>query len=266
MHKPDYGIDFPGLVRFFFIAGIVSLAAVIAVTMVDVTWVTVKNGLSLLAAAVSVYLLGMGVFMVYYSRKLKLHDRDLILDLHTWSGSEKVLDVGCGRGLLLIGAAKRLTTGTALGIDVWRAEDQGSNSPEATIENAVVEGVCARIEVKTADMRQIPSGDNSFDVIVSNWTVHSLDATRDRRTALTEMVRVLRPGGTLLIADIVNQDEYFKFLVEHGMKDVQRHSNAARDAVLNALTFGSFAPFVVSARKNSCSKRATSFFSHPARK
>ena len=37
------------------------------------------------------------------------------------TGDEKVLDVGCGRGLLLIGAAKRLKSGKATGIDVWDA-------------------------------------------------------------------------------------------------------------------------------------------------
>ena len=71
MHKPYYGIDAPGLVRFFFIAGIVSLAVAVASTIVDFPWVTIKNGLSILAAVASEYLLGMGVFMVYYSRKLK---------------------------------------------------------------------------------------------------------------------------------------------------------------------------------------------------
>jgi len=40
-----------------------------------------------------------------------------------------VLDVGCGRGLLLIGAARRLTTGKAVGVDIWQAEDRVGNLP-----------------------------------------------------------------------------------------------------------------------------------------
>jgi cyclopropane fatty-acyl-phospholipid synthase-like methyltransferase len=44
-------------------------------------------------------------------------------------GDETVLDVGYGRGLHLIGAAKRLTTGKAPGVDIWQAEDLSGNLP-----------------------------------------------------------------------------------------------------------------------------------------
>ena len=46
-------------------------------------------------------------------------------------GEEKVLDVGCGRGLLAIGAAKRLKAGKVTGIDVWNPEVLSGNSAEA---------------------------------------------------------------------------------------------------------------------------------------
>ncbi len=57
--------------------------------------------------------------MVWSSRVAKLKLRDRLLDSLALKGDEKILDVGCGRGLLLIGAAKRLKTGKATGIDVW---------------------------------------------------------------------------------------------------------------------------------------------------
>ena len=55
------------------------------------------------------------------------------LDLH---GDERILDVGCGRGAVLLMAAQYLTTGRAVGVDLWRSVDQSGNSPEATQHNA----------------------------------------------------------------------------------------------------------------------------------
>jgi len=46
-------------------------------------------------------------------------------------GGEHVFDVGTGRGLLLIGAARRLTSGKGIGIDVWSTKDLSGNSLEA---------------------------------------------------------------------------------------------------------------------------------------
>jgi hypothetical protein len=70
----------------------------------------------------------MGLYMTHGSRIGKMRSREKLLDLaatlRPWSGEEILLDVGCGRGLMLIGAARRLTTGHAVGIDLWRDEDQ----------------------------------------------------------------------------------------------------------------------------------------------
>ena len=71
-------------------------------------------------------------------------------------GCEQVLDVGCGRGLMLIGAAKRLNTGRAIGVDIWKMEDQSQNLPTAALANAKIEFVAERVEVRTADMRGVP--------------------------------------------------------------------------------------------------------------
>jgi len=98
-------------------------------------------------------------------------------------------------------------------------------------------------------MRELPFLENHFDVITSNWAVHNLEAETDRQKALNEIVRVLKPGGIIVLADIVNQAEYAKHLQMCGMEDLQLHNNASRDAVLKAVTFGSFAPSAILARK-----------------
>src|SRR3546814_10778571 len=57
---------------------------------------------------------------------------------------------------MLAGAAQRLLTGRVIGIDIWRSEDQARNSPEATLRNMRLEGVSERVEVRTADARDLP--------------------------------------------------------------------------------------------------------------
>lgn len=247
--RADYGIDAPGLVRMFFALG---SAAVVAALVLGFAlgfgsrWSSGVAGLLALAAA---YLLGMGCFMLYGSKVGKLRRRERLLQLVPWSGSERVLDVGCGRGLMMIGAAKRLTTGRAVGIDLWQAEDQSDNRPEATTHNARVEGVADRIEVQTLDMRALTFADEAFDVIVSHWAVHNLYEPRDRKTALQEMARVLKPGGYLLLADIEHHGEYAAVLRELGLTDVEVIENGLATRLAAAISFGSYRPAAVYARK-----------------
>ena len=82
--------------------------------------------------------------MLMYSKFGKIRIRDVLLDSIPWRGSESVLDVGCGRGLLLIGAAKRLPLGSAVGIDKWVGGALTGNGAEAVLRNAEVEDVVAR--------------------------------------------------------------------------------------------------------------------------
>src|SRR6266487_3801412 len=83
-----------------------------------------------------------------------------------------------------------------------RSADQSGNSAEATRRNAIAEGVADRVELLTADMTALPFEDNSFDVVVSSLAIHNIPGRAGREKALTEAVRVLRPGGRLLIADV----------------------------------------------------------------
>ena len=69
--------------------------------------------------------------MVLSSRVVKIKVSERIIDSMPWRGDEKVLDVGCGRGLFLIGAAKSLTTGKATGVDIWQSEDLSNNTGDA---------------------------------------------------------------------------------------------------------------------------------------
>ena len=247
----DYGLDAPGLARGFFIAG--SVAAIIATAMrlVDFGWPIAAA----LLALVAVYGLGMGSLMVVWSRVIKVRTRETLLDAIDWRGDEVVLDVGCGRGLMLVGAAKRLSSGQAIGIDIWQATDQSANGPAGAIANARAEGVATHVDVRTADMRTLPFADAAFDVVVSHWAVHNLGDAAQRETALGEMVRVLRPAGTIILADIAHRDVYVETLARLGLGSQRVIAPAWRDALLGAVSFGSFRPGAIIARRATPSAR-----------
>jgi ubiquinone/menaquinone biosynthesis C-methylase UbiE len=112
-----------------------------------------------------------------------------------------VLDVGTGRGLLLIGAAKRLTAGHAVGIDIWSTKDLSGNAIERTQANIEMEGVSGKVELRTEDASQMTFPDGSFDVVVSNLCIHNIPKQAGRDQACREFARVLRPGGMAVISD-----------------------------------------------------------------
>jgi len=143
----------------------------------------------------------------------KFRTRDALLNAVPWHGDEQVLDVGCGHGLMLIGAAKRLTTGHATGIDIWQNVDQANNSANATLRNAELEGV--RVDVRDGDARKIPFGDATFDVVVSSLALHNIYNAKEREQALAEIARVLKPGGHAAIFDV--RHGYAPFFERNGV-------------------------------------------------
>jgi arsenite methyltransferase len=240
--QPDYGVDAPGLMRIFFAGGSAALLLTGLAVWLLPSYPAWRLVLGLVLGAAALYLLGMGCLMLVWSKVIKIKERDAILNQVEWRGDEQVLDVGCGRGLMLVGAAKRLTSGKAVGVDIWQAVDQSDNTPEAALENARREGVADRIEVATGDARSLPFPDQSFDIVVSHWVIHNLPSESERDRALEEIERVLRPGGQLILADIENRDRYAAKLRALGFLNVRLLVNPLRDNVLRALSFGSFGP------------------------
>jgi cyclopropane fatty-acyl-phospholipid synthase-like methyltransferase len=161
---------------------------------------------------------------LYTSRRGKFVVWAELLDQLQLQGDERILDLGCGRGAVLLLAAQRLTTGRAIGVDLWRRGDQSGNAAEATRRNAIAEGVADRVELHTTDMTSLPFPPNSFDLVVSNVAIHNINGRSGRERAIEEAVRVLRPGGRLLIADLWATGLYRKHLVLLGLMEVGRRN------------------------------------------
>jgi arsenite methyltransferase len=222
MDKPDYGLDAPKLVRRFAIRGVLLIAFAIFLYYANrASTPAAARALGSMLASVGVTFALVSAIMVWSSRVTKPKVIERILNSIPWRGDENVLDVGCGRGLFLIAAAKRLKSGKATGVDIWRSEDLSGNSAEATMSNAKAEGVANRVKIENADARKLPFGANSFDVVVSSLAIHNIDGSTERAKALREIARVLKPGAYLAIFDIFHTGEYAKLLEQIGFSDVQ---------------------------------------------
>ena len=143
--------------------------------------------------------LTIGVY-VHFTRAGKFAVWADLLDRLELKGDERLLDIGCGRGAVLLMAAQRLPRGRAVGVDVWSTKDQSGNAEQVTRQNAELEGVADRVELHTADMRELPFDDGSFDVVVSSLAIHNVPGAGERARALCEAARVLKKGGKLAIA------------------------------------------------------------------
>jgi hypothetical protein len=111
MPRSDYGIDAPKLVKRFALRGglLVAFAAVLYFANRN-TSPGAATALASMLISIGLTFIIVAAIMVWSSRVAKLKVRDRILDSLPWRGDESVLDIGCGRGLLLIGAAQRLKT------------------------------------------------------------------------------------------------------------------------------------------------------------
>lgn len=207
----SYGIDAPYASAL--IAGLLVLYLVLAIVTGNVKfWLA------------ALFILAFEVFHLSFTLRGKFVLWSDLLDRLRLRGDERILDLGCGRGAVLLMAAQHLTTGRAVGVDLWRTYDQSGNSAEATQRNAVAEGVADRVELQTGDITALPFEDSSFDVVLSSFAIHNIRGRAGRRKAIGEAARVLRPGGRLVIADVRATGGYQAHLAELGMNDVARRS------------------------------------------
>jgi arsenite methyltransferase len=111
---------------------------------------------------------------------------------------ETVLDIGCGAGMDLLLAARRVgSTGRAIGVDMTPAMAEKAQAAARSMG-------LANVEVRIGDALALPVEDESVDVVISNGVIN---LTPDKDRAFLEIARVLRPGGRLQLGDIVIDTE-----------------------------------------------------------
>lgn len=226
--RGDYGFDAPYAPLLMALGGI-CLLALSAWRLCGGEMNSALRGFAAFAPGVAgLWLFLNAGFFVHATRAGKFAVWAERLDRLDLKGTERLLDVGCGRGAVLLMAAQRLPGGRAVGVDVWSTRDQSGNAEQVTRQNADLEGVADRVELHTADMRQLPFEDGSFDVVVSSLAIHNLSGAGERAKALREAARVLKQGGKLVIADIRYTRAYASELEACGLKITERRSLGVR--------------------------------------
>jgi len=160
---------------------------------------------------------------------------------------ETVLDLGSGAGFDCFLAAGRVGEGgRVIGVDM---------TPEMLekARNNANKGNYANVEFRLGEIEHLPVADNSVDAVISNCVIN---LSPDKKGVFAETFRVLRPGGRLMISDIVLlkelpafiknsieayigcvagamlKDDYLKAVKEAGFQDVKIMGEAAFPAEL----------------------------------
>ncbi len=173
----------------------------------------------------------LGVVLAYLQAsrrgRFRAWSRELgALDLR---GDEVMLDMGCGRGAVTTLAAARVPNGLVVGTDIWAKSGWLSGNRRGSDDgiarnNAQAEGVADQVKFVQGDLDDLASDGNHFDVVVSGGGIGRLGSAEARMTAIDEAVRVTKPGGKLVIADVRNTGRYANRLEELGCEDVRARS------------------------------------------
>lgn len=109
-----------------------------------------------------------------------------------WRAEARVLEVGCGAGWMWAEAAARLPGDLDLTLT-----DLSTGMVHEAIERVGSLGRYRRTSGRVADVQELPFSSSAFDVVIANYVLHHVP---DAGRAVAEMARVLRPGGTLVVA------------------------------------------------------------------
>ena len=149
---------------------------------------------------------------------------------------DAVLDVGCGTGSLAIEAGQAVgPAGSVVGIDP---------SPEMIGRAKRKARRLANVHFEIAPAQSLPFADASFDVVMSSLVLHQLPA-ESLHVVKTEIARVLKPGGRLLLVDIGGEQTsthtpHARAAKSHGVHlfDLRKIGPTLASAGLNELASG----------------------------
>ncbi len=136
---------------------------------------------------------------------------------------ERVLDLGSGAGIDVFLAANKVGLGGyVVGVDM--SEEMVRRANKIARENGY-----ERIEFKHGEIEDLPLDDNTVDAIVSNCVIN---LSPDKLKTYQEAYRVLKPGGRILISDLVTEEDL--------PEDIKSSFEAWADCIGGALEKGKY--------------------------
>lgn len=151
------------------------------------------------------FLLTLFFFYAYYKLSpqggdLQYHVSSLVLNKIDENSSGKLLDIGCGSGVLSVELALKCTQLKISGIDYWGS--LWGYSQEKCEQLAKDYNVSDRVIFERASASALPFEDESFDFVISNMVFHEVADTKDKRKVIKEALRVLKKGGVFVFQDL----------------------------------------------------------------
>jgi ubiquinone/menaquinone biosynthesis C-methylase UbiE len=146
---------------------------------------------------------------------------------------DRLLDVGCGTGFLLLAAAQRC--GQAVGVDVTPAM-------LAEAKRRAEEAGLANVALREANAEALPFADSRFDAVLTRLTLHHM---ADPGRVLSEMYRVCRAGGRFTICDIIAADDLSRADLHNRMERLRDPSHVRHFAAAELLRLVEEAGFTV---------------------
>jgi ubiquinone/menaquinone biosynthesis C-methylase UbiE len=125
--------------------------------------------------------------------QFKLIRRGFVKKLKKYATKEAITDIGCGPGYLLQAIAKEMPENTLAGVDI------SEEMVEKAKANFASMGYGERIEFKQGSAGHLPFGDGTQEFIISTLSLHHWN---EPQAAFSEIYRVLKPSGQMLIYDL----------------------------------------------------------------
>jgi ubiquinone/menaquinone biosynthesis C-methylase UbiE len=121
--------------------------------------------------------------------------RQATLELVEIQPADRILEVGCGTGSLTLAAkTKAGTHSQVFGIDI------AADMIDTARQKAAKAGLDVQFQV--GRIETIPYPDSQFDLVLSSLMLHHVHDPKDKQQGIAEALRVLKPGGRLLIVDM----------------------------------------------------------------
>jgi len=156
---------------------------------------------------------------------IQSHVSGLVTERIDKTSTGRLLDIGCGSGILSVELALKCPDLKINAIDYWGS--MWGYSKEKCERLAKDYKVSDRISFERASASSLPFDNEIFDIVISNMVFHEVADTKDKREVIKEALRVLKEGGQFVFQDLLlsrklygNAEELIRYIKDLGIENV----------------------------------------------